>query len=61
MNSFFDFITGGFFNYLGAAWRKMYLKEKYSLLVKENLSNSYGMLIMTVILFIFFILIKLLA
>lgn len=57
----FDFITGGFFNYLGAASGKLYLKEKYSDLVRENLSNSYGMLITTIGLFIFFVLIKLLG
>jgi len=58
MNRFIDFITGGFFNYIGAAWRKLFSKEKFLVLVEENLSNSTGMLIMTVLLFILFALIK---
>jgi hypothetical protein len=60
MKVFLDFITGGFFNYIGAAWRKLFQREKYAVLVRENLSNSYGMLIMSVILFVFFVIIKLL-
>lgn len=58
MNNFFDFITGGFFNYIGAAWRKLFSKEKFSVLVKKNLSNSIGMLIVTVWILILFAFIK---
>jgi len=58
MNNFFDFITGGFFNYIGAAWRKLFSKEKFSVLAKENLSNSIGMLIVTVLIFVLFAIIK---
>jgi hypothetical protein len=49
MNKFIDFITGGFFNYLGAGWRKLFSKEKYSVLVEEDLSNSYGMMISAIL------------
>jgi len=58
MNDFFDFITGGFFNYIGAAWRKLFSKERFSVLVKENLSNSIGMLIVTVFILVLFAIIK---
>jgi hypothetical protein len=55
MNQFFDFITGGFFNYLGAIVRLPFSKEKFSTLVEETQSNNYGMLVMTIILFTVFI------
>jgi hypothetical protein len=56
MKSFFefaiDFVTGGFFNYLGALVRKPFNKKSYAQLAEENLSNTIGMLVMTVILFV---------
>lgn len=58
MNNFFDFITGGFFNYLGAFVRLPFSKEKFSTLVEETQSNNYGMLVMTVILIIAFVIIR---
>jgi hypothetical protein len=58
MNDFFDFITGGFFNHIGAAWRKLFSKEKYSVLVQETLSNSIGMFIFTVFLLLVFVVIR---
>ncbi len=58
MNNFFDFITGGFFNYIGAAWRKLFSKEKFNVLAKENLSNNIGMLIVTILIFALFAVIK---
>jgi hypothetical protein len=51
---FFDFITGGCFNYLGAITRLPFSKEKFSVLVKETLSNSIGMFASAIILFLVF-------
>jgi hypothetical protein len=48
----FDFITGGFFNYLGALARKPFSKKTYKLLAEETMSNNIGMLVMTIFLFI---------
>lgn len=31
LNEFIDFITGGFFNYLGAAVRVLFSKKKFSI------------------------------
>ena len=59
MKDFVDFITGGFFNFIGAAWRKLFSKEKFSVLVKENLSYNIGMLILTILIFALFAVIKL--
>ena len=59
LDQFLDFITGGFFNYLGAAVRAPFSKTKFSSLVEERLSNSVGMLVMTILLFAFFLYIKL--
>jgi hypothetical protein len=56
---FLDFISGGFFNYLGAMVRVPFSKKKFSILVEERLSNSVGMLVMTILLLAFFIYIKL--
>jgi hypothetical protein len=58
MDKFLDFISGGFFNYLGAMVRFPFSKEKFSVLVKETQSNNYGMLVTTVIIFIVFVLIR---
>jgi hypothetical protein len=55
---FFDFVTGGFFNYIGAAARVLFSKKKFSALVEERLSNSIGMLVMTIFLFVLFFWIK---
>ncbi|MBL7740450.1 MAG: hypothetical protein JNK14_14630 [Chitinophagaceae bacterium] len=59
LDEFIDFITGGFFNYLGAAARILFTKEKFSVLVKEKQSNHTGMLVMSSILFGLFLWIKL--
>jgi hypothetical protein len=59
LNEFIDFITGGFFNYLGAGVRVFFSKKKFSSLIHEKQSNYTGMLIMTVILFALFLWIKL--
>ena len=48
---FLDLITGGFFNYLGALVRLPFSKKKYAVLADEALSNSMGMLVMTILLF----------
>ena len=50
LNHFLDFITGGIFNHLGALVRLAFSEKKYPELVKENLSNSIGMLVMTILL-----------
>lgn len=49
-----DIFTGGFFNYLGALFRKPFVKRSYSELVKETQSNNIGMMVMTVILLLTF-------
>jgi len=54
-----DFITGGFFNYVGAAVRLLFSKKKFSSLVQETQSNYTGMLVVTILLFIFFLWVKL--
>jgi len=54
LDFFLDFITGGFFNYLGAIIRLPFSKEKFSVLVEDKLSNSIGMFASAVILFILF-------
>jgi len=54
MNKFLDFITGGFFNYIGALVRLPFEKEPYSKLAEENISNTYGMFVTTVLLLAFF-------
>ncbi len=59
LNGFFEFITGGFFNYIGAAVRVLFSKKKYQELVQEPFSNYMGMFVLTIILFIFFLYIKL--
>jgi hypothetical protein len=59
LNGFIDFITGGFFNYIGAAARVLFSGKKFSSLVKEKQSNYVGMLVMTVLLFGLFLRIKL--
>jgi len=51
---FFDFITGGMFNYLGAIIRLPFSKERFSVLVKDTLSNSIGMFASAIILFLLF-------
>jgi hypothetical protein len=51
---FFDFITGGIFNYLGAIIRLPFSKEKFSVLAEESLSNSIGMFVSAIILFLVF-------
>ena len=58
MNKFFDLLTGGFFNYIGALIRLPFEKEPYNKLVEENISNTYGMLVTTVLLFAIFAFIK---
>jgi hypothetical protein len=58
MKHFLDFITGGFFNYIGAIVRLPFSKEKFATLVEENQSNNYGMLVMTILLFAVFVYIK---
>lgn len=50
-DQFLDFITGGFFNHLGALVRLAFSEKKYPELLKENLSNSIGMVVMTILLF----------
>jgi hypothetical protein len=57
LDFFFDFITGGMFNYLGAMIRVPFSKEKFSVLVKEALSNSIGMFASAIILFVIFALV----
>jgi hypothetical protein len=47
---FLDFITGGFFNVIGAAARVLFSKKKYAVLLEEPLSNYIGMVVMTVLL-----------
>jgi hypothetical protein len=46
-----DFITGGFFSYVGAAVRILFVEEKFSSLVKDPMSNNIGMLVLTILLF----------
>jgi hypothetical protein len=58
-DNFLDFITGGFFNVVGAAARSFFSKKKYSQLLEETISNYVGMTIFTVILLGFFFYIKL--
>jgi|GEM_PF-5618464 len=50
-DKFLDFFSGGFFNYIGAAVRLPFTSGKFDDLVDEDLSNSIGMLVMTIILF----------
>jgi len=52
--NFLDFITGGFFNYLGAIARKPFSKKTFLQLVEERLSNTIGMVVMTVLIAIAF-------
>jgi len=59
MNDFFDFITGGFFNYIGALVRLPFSKKKYSELVEETQSNNIGMLVTVILFFGVFVYIKL--
>jgi len=54
LDFFFDFITGGCFNYLGAIIRLPFSKEKFAVIVEESLSNSIGMLASAIILFLVF-------
>jgi hypothetical protein len=59
LDEFIDFITGGFFNHLGATVRILFSKRKYSELVQEKLSNYMGMFIMTIFLLILYVWYKL--
>jgi hypothetical protein len=56
--SFLDFITGGFFNVVGAAARSLFSKKKYAQLFEEPMSNYVGMAIFTLILLAVFVYIK---
>jgi hypothetical protein len=58
-NDLIDFITGGFFNYIRAAVRVPFPKKKFSALAEEQLSNSAGMLFMTILFIVLFLYIKL--
>ena len=58
MKDFFDFITGGFFNYIGALVRLPFSKKKYSELVEETLSNNVGMFVTAIITLGVFVFIK---
>jgi hypothetical protein len=49
-SQFIDFITGGFFNVLGAVVRLPFSKKKYGQLLEEPTSNYLGMVVMTIIL-----------
>jgi len=49
-----DFFSGGFFNIIGATVRAPFSQTKFKDLVEENLSNSIGMLVMTIVLFAVF-------
>ena len=59
LDLFLDLITGGIFNYIGAATRVLFSKKKFHVLVEEPMSNYIGMLVFTVFLFGFFLYIKL--
>jgi hypothetical protein len=52
---FFDFISGGAFNYIGAIIRLPFSKERFSVLVKETLSNNIGMFTTAILLFLFLV------
>ena len=52
---FFDLISGGGFNYIGAIIRLPFSKKKFSVLVEESLSNSIGMFASAIILFLVFV------
>lgn len=52
--TFLDLITGGFFNYLGAAARKPFSKKTFTQLIEEKQSNNIGMVVMTMLLAIAF-------
>jgi hypothetical protein len=43
-STFLDFVTGGFFNYIGALLRKPFSKKTYAQLLQENTSNNVGMI-----------------
>ncbi|HEX2630189.1 MAG TPA: hypothetical protein VHM26_14280 [Chitinophagaceae bacterium] len=54
MSNLFNFIEGGwFFRCIGAAWRRLFSKEKYAELLKEELSENYGKMILLIFLLIF--------
>jgi len=55
---FIDFITGGIFNYLGAAIRLPFSKKKYMALAEETQSNNIGMLATAILLLFVFIYIR---
>jgi len=57
-DSFLDFITGGFFNVVGAAARFLFSKKRYSQLLEETMSNYVGMAIFALILLALFAYIK---
>lgn len=56
--NFLDFITGGFFNYLGAMARAPFSKRSFKELVPETLSNNIGMVVMTILLAILYFIYK---
>ena len=58
-SKFIDFITGGFFNVLGAAVRLPFSGKKYSELLEESTSNWLGMAVITVILLTLYFIYKL--
>lgn len=55
---FVDFITGGIFNYLGAAVRKPFSKKTYLALSNETQSNNIGMLVTAIIMLLVFVYIR---
>jgi hypothetical protein len=58
LNNFFDFITGGFFNYIGAGVRVLFTNRKFSSLLKDTMSNYVGMMVMGILLLALFLYIK---
>jgi hypothetical protein len=54
MSDLFDFTKGNWFlKCIGAAWRSLFSKEKYAVLLKDDLSASYGQMILLILLLIF--------
>jgi hypothetical protein len=58
LDFFWDFITGGIFNYIGAIIRLPFSKEKFPVLLKDTLSNNIGMFATAIIFFVFLIYLK---
>ncbi|MEI9909176.1 MAG: hypothetical protein WDO71_05665 [Bacteroidota bacterium] len=58
LGKFIDFIFGGFFSYIGAAVRILFVNRRYHSLLKDTMSNYVGMMMMCFLLLLLVVYIR---